>query len=465
MFEQAKSVFIIGIKGVAMANLAVILKKTGKNVTGSDLEEEFITDELLIKNNISYSIDFKPEDLPQGTDLVIYSAAHGGTNNPQAVEAKKRGIKVISQAELLAELMEQFKTKIAVSGSHGKTTTSSLLSYALIQLNAEPSYLVGAPSFNEYVGGDYRDKKYFIVEADEYGINPPKDLRPKFHFLNPDYIICTNIDFDHPDVYKNLESTKEAFLKFFDGKKLVICADDSPTMSVVKKLPRKKYQTYGFSKNADFVISKVQTKENGTIFQLSQNGALLGKFTISLFGDKNVSNASSVIVMLLTLGFSVDTIQSAIKNFSGAKRRFEKVYENENYSLYDDYGHHPHEIEATIRAARKHFSNRRIIVIFQPHTYSRTQMFLKEFAHALSIADYSYVLPIFPSAREDKTQFTVTSEDIVKTGIAKHCESVNSKELLIKKLKTHLKKNDVIFTMGAGDVYKLKNKIINILRV
>ncbi len=463
MFEQAKSIFIIGIKGVAMTNLTVILKKMGKKVAGSDLEEEFITDELLKKNNISYSIGFAPQNLPDRTDLVIYSAAHGGTNNPVAVEAKKRGINVISQAELLAELMQGFKTKIAVSGCHGKTTTSSLLSYAFIQLGEKPSYLVGAPSFNEYAGGDYEGNRYFVVEADEYGVNPPTDLRPKFHFLKPNYIICTNIDFDHPDVYKDLESTKESFLKFFNGKKLIVCADDSPTMSTVKNLQREQYRTYGFSKDSDFVISNVQTKGNGTVFQLLQNNSLRGEFIISLFGEKNVSNAAAVIVMLVTLGFSVDKIQTAIKNFTGAKRRFEKVFENEKGALYDDYGHHPHEIEATISAARKHFRNRRIIVIFQPHTYSRTQIFLKDFAKALSLADYSYILPIFPSAREDKTQFHVSSNDIVKTGIAKNCESLDTNEELIKKLQINLKKNDVIFTMGAGDVYKLKDKLIKFL--
>lgn len=450
MVEQAKSIFIIGIKGVAMTNLAVIMKKMGKNVTGADLKEEFITDELLKKHDIPYSVGFEPEILREGTDLVIYSAAHGGTNNPIAVEAKKRKIPVVSQVEVIADVMKQFKNKIAVSGCHGKTTTSSLLSYALIQLGEKPSYLVGAPSFNEFAGGEYGNKNYFVVEADEYGVNPPQDLRPKFHFLNPDYIICTNIDFDHPDVYKDLKATKEAFLKFFDNKKLILCADDP-------NLPRTR-QTYGFSKDADYVISNMQTNKSGTTFSLGGN-----EFSILLFGEKNVSNAATVIVMLLTLGFSVEKIQTAIKNFTGAKRRFEKVFENENGTLYDDYGHHPHEIEATIQAARNHFPDKRIVVIFQPHTYSRTQLLLKDFAKALSLADYSYILPIFPSAREDQSQFHVSSDDIIKTGMLKNGESVETNENLMKKLQAKLKKNDVIFTMGAGDVYKLKDDIIKLL--
>ncbi len=450
MLNKAKKVFIIGIKGVAMANLAVILKKMGKVVTGSDLAEEFITDEILKKNKISYSVGFQHEHLLKGTDLVIYSAAHGGTNNPVAIEAKNKKIPVISQAEILGELLKQFKTTIAVSGCHGKTTTSSLLSYALIQLGAKPSYLVGAPSFSGHLGGDFDDKEYFVVEADEYGMNPPQDLRPKFHFLNPDYIICTNIDFDHPDVYKDLANTKEAFLKFFDNKKLIVCADDTNLQNL--------HQTYGFSKDADYVISNVKTNETSTTFSLGGNN-----FSISLFGDKNVSNTAAVIVMLITLGFKINEIKKAIKDFAGAKRRFEKVFENSNYSLYDDYGHHPHEIEATIAAARKHFPNKRIVIIFQPHTYSRTQMFLKEFANALSMADYSFILPIFPSAREDNSTFSVRSDDIVRQANNKNMICVADSATLIDRLNSTIQKGDVIFTMGAGDVYTLKDEIIELL--
>lgn len=473
MLEQAKSIFIIGIKGVAMANLAVILKKMRKNVTGSDLEEEFITDELLKKNNIPYSIGFEPENLPDRTDIVIYSAAHGGSNNPLGIEAKKRGIKLISQVELIAELMQQFKTKIAVSGCHGKTTTSSLLSYALIQLGENPSYLVGAPSFNEYAGGRYESDKYFVVEADEYGVNPPKDLRPKFHFLNPDYIICTNIDFDHPDIYRNLESIKKAFMKFFkkivrshpkgDQKPLIVCMDDLNLYRSINTSIQDYCVTYGMNERADYSIKNIKTNESGMIFDVVHTSKVMS-FSISLFGEKNVLNATAVIVMLLTLGFSVEKIQTAIKNFTGAKRRFEKVFENKDYSFFDDYGHHPHEIEATIGAARKHFSNRRIIVIFQPHTYSRTQMFLKDFAKALSLADYSYILPIFPSAREDKSKFSVKSEDIVKEANTHNMSSVEDNVQLINRLYMGVKKGDVIFTMGAGDVYKLKNEIIKLIK-
>ncbi|MDO8609812.1 MAG: Mur ligase domain-containing protein, partial [bacterium] len=229
--------FFIGIKGVMMANIAVILKKMGYQVTGTDIEEEFITDSLLQKENIKYFTGFLSEVLPSTIDCIVFAASHGGINNPLIIEAKKRKIKVIHQAELLGEIMKEFKTKIAVCGCHGKTTTSSLLSYALLKLRVNPSYSVGVPYFGDIKGADYLGNDYFVVEADEYGVNPPEDKTPKFNFLNPDYVICTNIDFDHPDVYKDLEETKNAFFKFFlktvrghpegDRKKpLILCIDD-----------------------------------------------------------------------------------------------------------------------------------------------------------------------------------------------------------------------------------------------
>src|SRR3989338_1660610 len=241
MIIQAKKIFFLGIKGVAMTNLAVIFKKLGKDVTGSDLSEEFITDSILRNFGITFQLDFDPKKLPNNIDLVVYSAAHQGDRNPQVIEAKKRGIKIRSQAEILGELIKKFNLKVAVCGSHGKTTTSSILSYALIKLGAKPSYLVGAPMFNSYPGGDFNSRDYFVIEADEYGVNPPYDLTPKFHFLNPDYILCTNIDYDHPDVYPDINSTKAAFLKFFNSKKLILCLDDEPTTQLINQLSQNQF--------------------------------------------------------------------------------------------------------------------------------------------------------------------------------------------------------------------------------
>ncbi|MEK7177739.1 MAG: UDP-N-acetylmuramate--L-alanine ligase, partial [Patescibacteria group bacterium] len=464
MLNQSKNIFFLGIKGVAMANLAVILKKMGKNITGCDIEEEFITDKLLKDNKITWITGFDANKLDKETDLIVYSAAHGGTSNPLIVAALQNKIKVISQAKLLGELMDQFENKIAVCGCHGKTTTSSLLVYALNKLKQKPSYLVGVPFFTGCQGGDFQDKKYFVVEADEYGVNPPTDKTPKFNLLNPNYIIATNIDFDHPDVYKDIEETKEAFRKFFGNNnleatapRLLLCIDDKNLAEVAKSLPKKRYLTYGESKNANYQIINCKITEDESTFEIKN----VGKFSISLFGKHNIFNATAVIVQLLELGFGVEEIKKALIGFTGAERRFERIYFKNNIYLFDDYAHHPAEIAATINAAKARFKDRRIIVIFQPHTYSRTSNLLKEFGESLSLADIGLILPIFASAREKIGQFKVSSRDIVRG--SKNLYFVDSNVQLINQLDRILKEGDVVFTMGAGDVYKMKKQIIMLI--
>ncbi len=442
-----------------MANIASFLKKMGKDVYGVDVKDEFITDKLLKENKIFWSTDFN--FLPEKTDLVVYSAAHQGINNPLVQKAIKKNIKVISQAELLGELMSQFKIKIAISGCHGKTTTSSLLSYALEKLGQKPSYIVGTPFFTDYQGSNFQGKKYFVVEADEYGVNPPIDKTPKFLKLNPDWIISTNIDYDHPDVYKNISETKKAFKKFFNNKKIIANIDDNNLKEVIKKSKVKKIITYGFSDKANYQIINWQINQDESIFEIKKNNNFLDKFKISLFGKHNISNAASVIVQLLELGFKTKDIKKAIKDFQGAKRRFELLYKKNNFYLFDDYAHHPKEIESTIKAARERFPNKKIIVIFQPHTFSRTLSLLSDFRKSLALADMSFTLPIFASARENKDQFKISSKDIADN---KKIFYLDSKEELLEKLKNSLQKNEVVFTMGAGDIYKLKNQIINLIK-
>jgi len=461
MLKQAKNVFFVGIKGVAMANLAVFLKKMGKRVFGADVKEEFITDRLLKSNKITWQVGFGAKNLPKNIDLIVYSAAHGGTNNPLIIEAKKRKIKVISQAELLGEQMKDFQIKVAVAGCHGKTTTASLLSYALNKLKAKPSYIVGVPFYTGNQGGNYQGKKYFIVEADEYGVNPPVDKTPKFLKLNPDWIICTNIDFDHPDVYRNIEETKEAFIKFFNNKKLILNLDDENLLRCIDTSKSKKIITYGFSQKANYQIVDWRVNDGGSEFEIKPNNdsrQARMTFFISLFGRHNVSNATAVIVQLLNLGFKVPEIRNTIKDFKGAERRFELIYKKNNTYLFDDYAHHPSEIRATIDAAKKRFPQRRILVIFQPHTFSRTNFLLREFSESLSSADLGFILPIFASARENISQFKIDSKDIIKG--KDNLFYYSSMLQLTSQLEQEIKEGDVVFTMGAGDVYKLKDKLI-----
>lgn len=466
---KEKNIFIVGIKGVAMANLAVILKKMGKNVMGSDISEEFITDEVLKKNKINHIVGFNPKDLPKHIDLIIYSAAHQGKNNPQVKEGEKRKIKIKSQAEVIGELLKEFKTKIAVAGCHGKTTTASLLAYSLINLGVKPSYLVGAPSFGNFDGGDYCKEggnNYFVVEADEYGVDPPRDKTPKFYFLKPNYIIGTNIDFDHPDVYPGIKEVKTVFLNFFDERYLILCADDLILFQLINRLKQKKIVTYGFKEGADLLIKKWSRSEEGSRFLVSYQEKFFEEFTINLFGKKNIINAAGVILTLLKLGFSFKKIKNALIGFTGAKRRFEKIAFINDIYLFDDYGHHPAEIKTTIEAARDRFPKRKIVVIFQPHTFSRTAVLKSDFSQSLSLADLSIVIDIFPSAREKKENFQISSLEIEKEAKKRGKNNVIyvSDCELFDFLKRNLKRGSVVFTMGAGDVYKLKDDIISVIK-
>ena len=455
--KEIKNIFFVGIKGVAMTNLAVLAKKVGREVSGADVAEEFITDKLLEENGIAYQVGFDPKKLPVDVDAIVYSAAHGGTANPLVKEAEKRKIKVLSQPAFLGEIIPTYKNTVAVSGCHGKTTTSSLLSYALKKLGKEPGYVVGVPYFGDYPGVDSGRHGYFVVEADEYGVNPPVDKTAKFLHLKTNWAICTNIDFDHPDVYKNIEETKSAFIKFFENKNLILNIDDENLSACLKKLNNKKIATYGFSGEADYQITNWNVFEDYSEFEIKN----VGKFRISIFGRHNISNAAAVIAILKEMGFGKDETAKAIANFTGAERRFEVVYQKNDTFLFDDYAHHPAEIAATVKAARERFGLRRIVIIFQPHTFSRTNLLVKEFRQSLEMADKSFVLPIFSSARENPKNFHVSSQDIVQK--ISNLTYVEDNKALIENLIKYLREGDVVFTMGAGDVYKLKKEIIPII--
>src|SRR3989338_3324809 len=481
MFEKFKSVFIVGIKGVAMANIALILKQMGVSVCCADSEDKFITDNLLIGNGISVFATFDPKVIPENTDLVLYAAAHNGSKNPQIIAAKERCIKVMHQAEFIGELMKKFKKSIAVTGCHGKTTTSSLLAYALSKLNKKPIYLVGAPTFNEHFGAAFAGDDLFVLEADEYGVEPPTDKTPKFDFFNPDYLIVTNIDFDHPDVYGSLEDTKKSFLRFMkklnNEQSIIACADDEPLAEVLKSLLKEKYITYGFHKNADVKVFDIKSDANGISFKIKFNNKLkdsrlrvndvIDGFKISLFGEKNVLNATAVIAMLTKLGFTEEQIKDSLVGFHGAKRRLEQLASIGDNVLFDDYAHHPAEIEATISALKQRFKNKKIVVLFQPHTFSRTAILKERFIEALSKADTALILPVFASAREQVSMTGIRSLDLMKLAKKKNIHTIyayDSNKEAVETLRNLLSKNSVICTMGAGDIYELRDSIVKILK-
>lgn len=464
---NSKKIFFLGIKGVAMTGLAIIFKKLGYKVYGSDIKGSFITNNILKKHKINCYNSFNPKYILKNIDFFVYSAAHKGSNNPQALKAKKLNIKIYNQAELIGELLNRFKNTVAVTGSHGKTTTSSTLAFLLLKLNQKISYLIGSSGFNNYPGGDYLGDDYFVFEADEYAVNPPQNKKIKLNYYRPDSIIITNIDFDHPDVYSDINDSKKKFELFLRRtKKIYYCIDNSILRKIIDQNKIIENLSFGYSNNADLKISNLEINEQGSEFRLEIKGKKLGSFKTQLFGEKIVSNIAGCILFLLDQGFKIEKIRENLKLFTGPKRRFEKIFELNNIKLYDDYAHHPSEIETVIKTCKTIFNRKRIIILFHPHTYSRTKYFLTEFAQSLSKADYSIILPIFSSAREKVEEFNITSYDIEKESkkFSKNIIAVESSKEALKEISKILKKNDVILTMGAGDVYLLHNNIIDLIK-
>ncbi len=454
-----KHIHFVGIKGVAMTALAQVAYERGIAVSGSDISDDFPTTYLLEKNKINVFNGFLAKDIPVGTDLIIYTGAHGGSTNPQVVYAQKYGIPVLPHGKAL-ELFTQDKKTIAVSGSHGKTTTSALIATVLATQGYDPSFAIGCGDiFGIGKTGQSGEGDYFVAEADEYMTDPQIDSTPRFLWLTPFVSIITNIEYDHPDAFSNLKAVENAFFQFVqktnnDGF-LVINSDSSTTNHLIKKIQGKKVITYGISKNADFSAEKIHFTPGKTQFDVIFKKKKLKTFTLLVPGLHNVYNAVSAIGALFTLGIPVEKIQKGVEQFKGTKRRFEKIGEKNDVMYFDDYAHHPTEISETLKACRSWYPHNRVIVIFQPHTYSRTLSLLDEFAHAFSEADVVIITDIYSSAREVAV-FGVSGQTVVNEVTRNHPKVTYApgRDDVLDYLKTVIKSGDIVITMGAGDIYK-----------
>lgn len=418
----------IGIKGSGMSALAQILSDMNYKVQGSDVAKEFFTQKPLEERGIPL-LTFQKENIQEG-QTIIASAAYN-EENVEVREAKEKNIRVYKYPEFLGEFIHQF-TSIAVTGSHGKTSTTGLLSYVLEE--AKPtSYLIG-----DGTGKGEADSEYFVFEACEY----------RRHFLNyhPDYAIMTNIDFDHPDYFKGIEDVYDAFQEMaMQVKKAIIaCGDDEYLQRINAQVP---VVYYGFSEENDFCAKNIRTDEEGTHFDVFVRSTLYSSFTIPSYGKHQVLNALAVIALCQYENVELEVIQSRLKTFAGVKRRFsEKQYGDQ--ILVDDYAHHPVEISATIETAREKYGDKEVVAIFQPHTFTRTKQFLNEFAESLKAADQVYLCDIFSSAREQDGDLTI--QDLFER--IPGAKLIDEKD--VDQLGVH--RNSVLLFMGAGDVQKFQ---------
>ena len=403
----------------------------GIKVPGTDVEEEFVTDETLKRRGITWSIGFNADHLDPKPDLVVTTGAHGGLNNPEVLAAKKLGISVMTHEEALSAITFG-KEVIAVCGVGGKSTTSAMIASIFDVAGLRPSFAIGVgniPSLG--APGRYdREGKIFIVEADEYAVSPGVDNTPKFLYFDPKVIVVTNIEHDHPDIYPTIGDTKTAFKKFFeklppDGS-LIFNENDTNTIDIVNSLnvPKQKY-----------------SKEN---------------LDLNVPGEFNQLNASAAASAARFFGIDEGKIKDGLKKFTGTKRRFEKVKEAKGVIFIDDYAHMPNEIQVTLKAVKNIYSGKRIIAVFQPHTYSRTKALFAPFAESFSYADVVGIMDIYASAREKKDD-SVSGRTLTEA-ISLYNEEVEytgDHERTTKWIREKMQSGDVVITMGAGDIFKI----------
>ncbi|MBX9973374.1 UDP-N-acetylmuramate--L-alanine ligase [Cytobacillus firmus] len=423
----------VGIKGSGMSALAQVLHDMNYQVQGSDFEKHFFTQVALEKSGIKI-LPFQKENIQPGM-TVIAGNAYPDTHE-EIEEAMKLGLPVVRYHRFLGDFMKNF-TSIAVTGAHGKTSTTGLLAH--VMRGAKPtSFLIG-----DGTGKGDKEAEYFVFEACEY----------RRHFLSyyPDYAIMTNIDFDHPDYFANIEDVFSAFqeMSWQVNKGIFACGDDEQLQKIQAKVP---VVFYGFGEDNDFQARNVVKTTEGTTFDVFVRNTFYETFSIPAYGDHNVLNSLAVIALCHYEEIDAKIVQEQLLSFEGVKRRFSEKKVGSQV-IIDDYAHHPTEIKATVEAARQKYPEKDVVAVFQPHTFTRTQAFLDDFALSLNLADKVYLCEIFGSARENHGKLTI---DDLKAKIP-NAQILNEEETAV--LRNH--EDSVIMFMGAGDIQKFQQAYEN----
>lgn len=452
-FKKPLHVHFIGIGGISMSGLAEILLKENFTVSGSDSKESPLTKQL-ISQGATIHYGQTADNITDDIDLVIYTAAIN-RENPELIEAVAQKIPLLTRAEFLGQLMTNYKNPIAVSGTHGKTTTTSMISHILLAGDLDPTISVGG--ILQAIGGNIRvgGSDTFITEACEYTNS----------FLNffPKISVVLNIEEDHLDFFKDIEDIRDSFHKFAqllptDGS-LVINGSIDHLEDVIEGI-NCNIITYGFSADCKYSASNITFDKIGHVaFDFAKDGEFVSHVQLSVTGEHNVSNALSAIAVGELLDIPFDVIQQGLKAFVGTDRRFEYKGSFNGVTVIDDYAHHPTEITATLSAA-KHYPREELWCVFQPHTYTRTKAFFKEFAEALSAADHLILTDIY-AARETDT-LGVSSAQLAETAKALGCDAhyFSTFDEIEAFLKQHCKQGDLLITMGAGDVVNIGENIV-----
>lgn len=452
-FKKGKKIHFIGIGGVSMSGLAEIALNMGYLITGSDANESENVKNLR-KNNIEVFIGHKPENV-NGSDLVVYTAAIK-KDNPELLEAQALNIPTMERSDFLGELTKLYSETISICGTHGKTTTTSMMALAFLNAGKDPTIQVGADYLKE-IGANYRvgNSPYFIIESCEY-----VESFLKFH---PETATLLNIEEDHLDYYRDLEHIKTAFKKFVslvpERGFVIYNADDINCQEVVKDL-KCNVISFGIKNStADWIATDIILKDNGYYSFSATNGYDKVQINLNVLGYHNIYNALSTIATAYAHKLNLTYVKEALEEFTGASRRFEYKGTLNGAKIYDDYAHHPTEIKATINSASS-LPHNKIWLVFQPHTYTRTASLFDEFANTFTDVNNVILTDIYAS-REIDTGL-VSSKQLAEAinAISGNCEYISTFDDIAEYLKANVTENDIVLTVGAGNITKLSERLI-----
>jgi len=445
-------IHFVGIGGVGMSAIATVLREQGYTVSGSDIRDTEVT-ERLRAHGIHVDIGHDAAHVA-GVTTVVYSTAIRPTN-PEIVAAIQRGIPVVHRSQMLARLMEGRKS-IAVSGTHGKTTTSSMIANVFERAGLEPTIVIGGDLHDIGSNGKLGSGKHIIVEACESD--------GSFLNLRPCSEVVTNVEADHLDVHGSLDHIVDSFRKFMamvPPEEFLVACWDSPTLREISAHAGREAISYGFNSGADYVAHDIEARECSISFSASRRNQPLGRFTLRLPGRQNVLNALACIAVCQSAGIDLEQTRDALAEFHGVKRRFEILGTISGAIVVDDYAHHPTEIRATLAAARAGW-DRHIIVVFQPHLYSRTQFLLKEFGAAFDAADELIFTDIY-AAREDPVEGVHSGllvDEVRRRNPAKPVRLISSKEDIVRHLREHARPKQMVLILGAGDIREVGEALV-----
>lgn len=453
-FHKPQKIHFIGIGGISMSGLAEILMDEGFTVSGSDAHVSELTAHLEARGAVLY-YGQKAENISDGLDAVVYTAAIH-PDNPEFAEVKRRGIPMLSRAELLGQMMRNYKHAIAVSGTHGKTTTTSMISEIFLKADNDPTISVGG--ILNSIGGNIRvgGPEFFVTEACEY--------TNSFLSFYPTMTVILNIEEDHLDFFKDIQDIRHSF-RLFAGQTaedgMVIINGDIEKVQEITADTKARVITFGHDAACDYTAAEITYNEYACpSFDLIVRGERICRLQLSVQGEHNVYNALAAVAAAAESGISYEKIAEGLAAYTGTNRRFEKKGELNGVIIIDDYAHHPQEIEATLKAAQN-YPHKRIWCVFQPHTYTRTKAFLEGFAEALSFADCVVLADIY-AARETDT-LGVSSADIAALLKKKGTEAwyLPSFSEIEEFLLEHCIPGDLLITMGAGDIVKVGENLLS----